>query len=197
MVDAQTTGSTSTVHEQQTVAIVPCTSQKTEVGGRARDVWHGPHFELILAHAEIFYDKVYIMSYKYGLIEPDFVIEPYDLDMRTAPTGEKLKWWWKMKQDIKALCETDPILIGLYTGDFERDRIIREFLRNGVEQIIVPFEGLGIGQRQAAVYDLEPPFDPAMARVGGYAIKLPDESQKTGPKYLPPPTKLTGDIEWE
>lgn len=185
---------------KETVAIIPCTSQKSEVGGPAREVWVGHHFQIILAHAEMFYDKVLIMSYKYGLISPDFEIEPYDLDMRTAPAAEKLKWWFKMRNHIKDLCKDEPLLIALYTGNFERERIIREFVRNGVNQVILPFEGLSVGKRQSAVYDCEEPFDLEKAQAGGYA--LPDTYGENveagaGVKYLPPATAMTDVVEWE
>jgi hypothetical protein len=180
---------------EQTVAVIPCTNQKSENGGPAREVWVGSHFQLVLAHTEMFFDKVLVMSYKYGLISPDFVIEPYDFDVRYAITSEKLKWWFKIRTDIKNLCADKPILVGLYTGTFERERIMREFVRNGVRQVILPFEGLTVGERMARVYDCIEPFDPEKARANEYA--LPENFGEADTKYLPPPTQMTDDITWE
>jgi hypothetical protein len=183
-----------------TLAIIPCTGQKSdEASGPAEEIWIGSHFQLVLAHVEMFYDEVLVLSYKYGLISPKKVIESYDIDMRIAKARDKIRWWFMVKQQIDGLArgETPPALVALYTGHFERDRIIREFVKEGVNQVIVPFEGKGIGQRQQAVYDCEPPFDEIKIKNGEYAVKLTADGMAASSKYLPPPTKLTDDIEWE
>lgn len=175
------------------VALIPCTVQKTEVGGPAREVWVGSHFQFTLLHAETFYDKVYIMSYKYGFITPDTVIEPYDLNIQHEPAVERLKWWWIIKEDIKRVAEEDkPELFAIYTGNFERERIIRELFVNGVRNIIVPWEGLGVGERMQAVYDRTEPFSEEDLAAGKYT--LPED-------YLEKPaavdTKEKVALEWE
>ena len=184
----------------KTVAIIPCTNQKSETGGPAREVWIGSHFQLILAHTEMFYDEVFIMSYKYGLIGPDFTIEPYDIDIRVSSAAEKLKWWYNLRKQIRELCETEPLLVSLYTGDFERDRIIREFVRCGVRQVLIPFKGKSIGQRMAEVWDMEEPFNLEKAKAHAYDLPASygeNIEKGQGNKYLPPPTALEGPIEWE
>jgi hypothetical protein len=148
----------------------------------------------------MFYDEVYVMSYKYGLIKPEFVIEPYDIDLKNGTQADKLRWWFKMRQHIKDLCEKNPLLIALYTGNFERERIIREFVRNGVNQVIIPFEGLSVGQRMSNIYDCDEPYNRADAEAGKYALSSnygENIQAGAGVKYLPPPTKLTDTIEWE
>jgi hypothetical protein len=182
---------------KETVAIIPCTNQKTTTPGKARDVWVGAHFQLILAHAEMFYDKVLVMSYKYGFIDPDFEIEPYDIDIRTAKAADRLKWWFAVKKDIENLSKEEPQLVALYTGDTERARIIREFYKNGVKQIIVPFEGLSVGKRMQRVYDCDPPFDRDRALAGAYELDESVTDISTTNKYAPPPTMMTDEIEWE
>lgn len=182
-----------------TVGIIPCTNQKSDTPGPAREVWIGAHFQLVLAHAELFYERVYVMSYKYGFIEPDFHIEPYDVDMKTAKAADRIRWWFMMRHHIKQLAETKPLLVALYTGTYERDRIMREFVKHGTNQIVLPFEGMSIGQRQAAVYDCEDPYDKEKALAGGYALpdSFAEPAAASGQKYQPPPTNMTDDIEWE
>lgn len=188
------------VPEGSSVAIIPCTNQKSDVPGPAREVWIGHHFQLVLAHAEMFYDRVYVMSYKYGFIDPDFQIMPYDIDIKNSKAADKLRWWFNLRSDIRLLASWNPLLVALYTGDVERDRIIREFVRAGTRQVILPFEGLSIGKRMAQVYDCEAPFDPKKAAAGSYA--LPEsygnvDDTASGQKYLPPPTNMDDAVEWE
>lgn len=181
----------------ETVAIIPCTNQKSDEPGKARDVWIGNHFQLVLAHTEMFYDKILVMSYKYGLIDPDQWIEPYDIDMRTARAAERLRWWFGLKGDIKKLSEEKPLLVALYTGNLERTRIITEFIRNDIRQVIVPFEGATVGQRMALVYDCIPPFDLDKAEGGGYELAEDYGTAPAGGKYQAPATMMTDTIEWE
>lgn len=192
-----------------TLAIIPCTGQKHPdlKTARADEIWIGPHFQLTLAYAEMFFDRIMIMSFKYGLITPETVIDTYDIDMKDQPIRERIRWWYLLKEQINKLgAEDPPELVGLFTGLFERERVMREFVKSGVDQIVVPWEGLGIGQRQAAVYDAEPPFDREKLKRGEYKMRIVDATQTTttettgtavGGKYQPPPTKLEGDIEWE
>lgn len=184
---------------KETIAIIPCTNQKASDPGPAREVWIGAHFQLVLAHAEMFYDKVLVMSYKYGLIDPDFVIEPYNVDIRYAKAADKLKWWFALRTQIGELSKAEPLLVAMYTGNFERERIVREFVKNGVRQVIIPFSGCTVGQRMAKVYDCEPPFDKERALAGGY--ELPEdfgENKAEGGRYAPPATNIdTATVEWE
>ena len=180
------------------LAIIPCTGVKDPYmeEGPAQEIWTGAHFQYTLIYVESFYDEVLVMSYKYGLVKPTDTIQSYNIDMRTAKPREHLQWWYLLKGQIDKLAdERPPALVSLFTGSFERDRIIREFVRHKVEQVTVPWEGMGIGYRQQAVFDAEPPFDPEKVKSGGYKIEL--DSGKTVNRYLPPPTKLTGEIEWE
>ena len=182
-----------------TLAIIPCTGVKDPYleEGPAQEIWVGAHFQYTLAYVEMFFDRVLVMSYKYGLIKPTDNIESYDIDMRVAKPREHIRWWFKLKTQIDELADSDPPdLVGLFTGSFDRDRVIREFVKHGVEQLIIPWEGLGIGLRQQAVFDLEPPFDPQKVKEKGYRVDLTEQGTPRS-KYLPPPTKLTDDIVWE
>lgn len=173
------------------IAIIPCTNQKTDSPGPAREVWKGSHFQFTLLHAETFYDKVLIMSYKYGFIDPDYEIEPYDINIQHQPAVERLKWWWLVREHIQEVAELKPELVAIYTGNFERDRIIKEFFQHGVRNIIVPWEGLGVGERMQQVYDRVLPYDEIKLKAGDYS--LPED-------FLEKPVAVTAketDLEWE
>ena len=185
----------------RTLAIIPCTGQKDPdmEEGPAEEIWMGSHFQYTLAHVEMMYDEVLVLSYKYGLISPKMVIESYDIDMRVARPREKIRWWFLVRDHIIKIAGEDPPpdLVGLYTGSFFRDRMVREFYKHGVEQIITPWEGKGIGLRQAAVFDAIPPFDPDKVKTGEYKIKVDETTGAPKNNYLPPESKITEPIKWE
>ena len=180
------------------VAIIPCTNQKSTVPGPACEVWQGANFQLTLYHAQKWYDRVFIMSYKYGLIDPDLEIEPYDVNIQYASAEEKLEWWWQIKEQIKDLAKENPDLIAVYTGKYERRRFIREFIRNGYRNILTPWENARIGQRMQKIYDGEPPFDPEKVASGAYL--LPEnwgEPKKRGRPAKVAKVELDEDsLEW-
>jgi hypothetical protein len=182
-----------------TLAIIPCTGVKDPYmeEGPAQEIWVGAHFQYTLAYVEEFFDEVLVMSYKYGLIKPSDTIQSYDIDMRVAKPREHIRWWYKLKTQIDDLADNNPPeLVALFTGSFDRDRVIREFVKHGVDSIVIPWEGKGIGLRQQAVFDAEDPYDRAKLKEGGYKIDL-TEGGVPRSKYLPPETKLTDDIIWE
>lgn len=179
------------------VAIIPCTNQKSTVPGPAREVWQGANFQLTLYHAEKYYDRVFIMSYKYGLIEPDTLIEPYDIDLKTASAAERLEWWWTVREHIKKLAEEHPDLIAVYTGKFERNRFLREFVRNGYRRLIIPWESDAIGQRMQKIYDDIPPYDMEEVTAGKY--DLPESFAEPKKRGRPKKKKEedSPDMDWE
>lgn len=178
-----------------TVAVIPCTNQKAKIPGKARDVWSGSHFQFTLAHAERYYDMVVILSYKYGLIEPDFDIEPYDINIKDSSPREKLEWWWLLRPQIAELSSMMPDLLAIYTGNYERERIVDEFVKNGVEDIIIPWKGLGIGERMAIVYDDVKPFDLDKLKAGDYKYK-PEVKDVKPTKKPDKPLINVNDVEW-
>lgn len=187
--------------KKPTIAVIPCTNQKSATGGPAREVWTGAHFQLVLAHAEHFYDKVFIMSYKYGFITPETEIEPYDINIKNEPAAARLKWWYMLREQIhKLVKEEDPLLLALYTGNFERDRIIREFVKAGLREVITPWPHASTGQRMQLVYDGEPPFLLEDLEAGKYT--LPEFSapvRKTGSpgNRTPQVVDVNAPVEWE
>lgn len=186
--------------DRETYAIIPCTNQKAAEPGPAREVWSGAHFQLVLAHAEMFYDKVFVLSYKYGLIPPEMEIEPYDINLRYSSAADKLKWWSSVRKQIAVLVEQKPLLVALYTGNFERDRIIREFVRCGHREVIIPWANLAHGQRMQKVYDCDPPFDLEALNRGEYT--LPENYAEPKKRGRPKKTDVQvvdtdAEIEWE
>lgn len=156
--------------EGMSVAIIPCTSQKSDVAGPAREVWTGAHFQLGLAYAEIYCDFTYVMSFKYGLITPDQKIQPYDLHIKNASIRERLEWWLKLREHVAEVAKANPRVVLVFTGDWERDRFVREWVRNGIREVVLPWQGLGLGQRMQRVYDGIAPFEEEKLQAGEYTL---------------------------
>jgi hypothetical protein len=59
-------------------AIISCGKDKLNRDAQARDMYTGPFFSKMKEYAETCTDGYWILSSKYGLIEPDKAIEPYN-----------------------------------------------------------------------------------------------------------------------
>jgi len=190
----------------QVVAIIHSTNQKADMAGPPRNTWSSSRFQLYLAHAEITCDRVLILSDKLGMISADDEIEPYDTNIKYATATDSLRWWGRIKQEIHKLAETEPKIVILYIGNFERSRILREFARAGIRNVTYPFgNDVGISERLQLIYDMEPPFDEAKLEAGEYI--LPEDfgtPKKRGRKPKDPSTDareritaLADAITWE
>jgi hypothetical protein len=97
--------------------------------------------------AESRFDRWFILSAKYGLVEPDKTIAPYEKTLNEMPQNERLLW---------AKTVFDALQHKLNPGDvvsFVAGSNYREFLAPMLSQkgvhVEVPLEGLGIGKQLA------------------------------------------------
>jgi cytoplasmic iron level regulating protein YaaA (DUF328/UPF0246 family) len=142
------------------LVIVPCGAAKIwgdnpHAGPtEAYHAYKGPPFKLNRAYAERFADRWVILSAKYGLIRPNFVIpEPYEVTFKkksTNPVGVG-----KLKQQVGELrLNQYRVVVGLGGKEY-RAMIERAFEDSGAITVF-PFAGLPIGkQMQAVKYAIE------------------------------------------
>ena len=128
------------------IVFISCTKKKRETPCKAKDMYsESQWFRLALKYAEKLKPAyIYILSAKYGLLELDDIIEPYEKTLIHKKTNE-IKVWSKMvadqmKQKNINQQETAVFLCG---------KPYRKYLRNLFAHSIVPCEHLGIGRQMA------------------------------------------------
>lgn len=125
------------------VVLISCVSTKLEVKAKAQDLYISPLFKMNLAYARSQNpDAIYILSAKYGLLELDNMVEPYNETLNTMKSSEIKDW---------ALDVIDQMQEKI---DFKNDEITflageryRKFLMPLCRNVSVPLEGLGIGRQ--------------------------------------------------
>lgn len=101
--------------------VISCTDRKTKTGGAeipAFDLYDGPSFKILkkaLKEKEIAPTRIVILSAKYGLIEPDTLIPPYNLKM--TDTLAKMHRARVVNQLRLTVEETKPSEIFLFLSD--------------------------------------------------------------------------------
>ncbi len=125
------------------IILISCVSKKQTVKAKAKDIYISPLFKLNLAYANSLNpDKIFILSAKYGLLNLEQDIEPYNLTLNNLKDKEIKIWADKVLEQLKK--ETD----------LEKDEIIflagekyRKYLIPNIKNYNIPLKGLGIGKQ--------------------------------------------------
>ena len=93
----------------------------------------------------------FILSAKYGLVDPHTTIAPYNLTLKTMPVNRRRSWASGVVEDLA------PRLAGVNSVAFLAGKAYREFLEPALHErgitIYVPMEGMGIGRQLSWLAD--------------------------------------------
>ena len=127
------------------LCLVSCVSVKRAYPVQAKDLYTSPWYCKARACVEALGCPWYILSAKYGLVDPNTTIEPYEKTLNTMRKGERREWTSGV---LEAL---DPILSDVKSVTILAGKAYREFLEPELHgrgiTINVPMEGMGIGRQ--------------------------------------------------
>ncbi len=133
--------------------LIGCVKEKRAGRHLARELYTSQLFRRRRAYAESLATPWYILSAKYGLVEPDRVIDSYDLSLKDLPAHERRAWSEKVFRDLEQKAGSlNGKVIEIHAG--------QEYFGNGLEEALgkrgavvrVPTRGLPQG-KQLAFYD--------------------------------------------
>jgi cytoplasmic iron level regulating protein YaaA (DUF328/UPF0246 family) len=125
------------------IVLISCVSKKRSQKCKARELYTSALFKKNLQYAlKLDPDKMFILSAKYGLVELDDEIEPYDLTLNTMSAQEVKRWAQRV---LSQLAEKT---------DLQQDQFVflagakyRKYLMPHLSHTQVPLEGLRIGDQ--------------------------------------------------
>ncbi len=125
------------------IILISCVSKKLSHKAKAKDLYISPLFRLNLKYARrLNPDVIYILSAKYGLLDLNTEIEPYDVTLNKMSSEQRRAWAHTVMEQLKN------------HADFKRDHFIflagqnyRKYLISGMASYEVPLEGLPIGKQ--------------------------------------------------
>lgn len=124
------------------IALISCCKQKREELCMAKDIYISPLFKYSLKYIiQHNYDKYYILSAKYGLLQPDIYIEPYDNSLISMPKNDRVRWGISVSNDIYRLIK-EGSTIDIYGG-----KLYYCNLDLSAYDVNIIFGNMGIGQR--------------------------------------------------
>ena len=133
------------------LCLVSCVSMKRPVSARARDLYVSPWFQKARSCVEAMGCPWFILSAKYGLVDPNSMIDPYNQRLKTMPVNRRRAWARGVIEDLA------PRLAGVNSVAILAGSAYREFvepeLRGRGLTVYVPMEGMGIGRQLSWLTD--------------------------------------------
>ena len=126
--------------DNKKIVLISCVKSKLNVPAQAKDLYISPQFKYSLKYAyKINADKIFILSAKYGLLELDQLIDPYEQTLSNQKSEQKA---WAV--NVLNSLETKTNLFSDYFIILAGKKY-REYLIPAIKNCAVPFEGLRQG----------------------------------------------------
>ena len=125
------------------IVLISCVSKKLNHKSKAKDLYVSPLFQKNLQYAKSLNpDKIFILSAKYGLLQLNEEVEPYDKTLNKMTSNEIKEW---ANSVIKRLQEVSD----LYKDEFVflAGNNYRKFLITHLKNYKIPMLGLSIGKQ--------------------------------------------------
>lgn len=125
------------------IVLISCASKKLARRAKAKDLYCSPMFKLCLKYAALFNPrKTFILSAKYGLLNLEQHIDPYNTTLNSMKNEEVKQWAEKVisQLKIKVNLEKDEFII--LAGEK-----YRKFLIPSIKNYSIPMKSLGIGKQ--------------------------------------------------
>ena len=133
------------------IVFLACTKSKADKACKAQDMYQGELFNKSLRYARRLQPKaIYILSAKYGLLELDDPIEPYEQTLNGASKQTRKQWSYKVYKQLLAK--------GI---DFNEEAVFlagenyRQYLKQLFKNVSIPLQGLSIGRQLQYYKDRE------------------------------------------
>lgn len=125
------------------VVLISCVSRKLDKKAKAEDLYISDLFKKNLAYSKILKpDEIYVLSAKYGLLQSQETIKPYDVTLNRMSVKEKKEWASRVLSQLKSLEDIEKTNFIFLAGNN-----YRKYLLPSIKHYHVPMEGMKIGQQ--------------------------------------------------
>jgi len=129
--------------QMRTVVLISCVSQKLNHKSKAKNLYISTLFKKNMAYTEKLQPaKAYILSAKYGLLELDDEIEPYDLTLNTMGAKQKKIWAKNVLEQLQKAEDVKNTNFIFLAGVNYRKNLVEH-----MPHYDVPMAGLKIGKQ--------------------------------------------------
>lgn len=135
------------IPKSNTIALVSCGKMKLNRTAAAKDLYSSALFKSSLGFSNYVSSKSFILSAKYGLVDPTREVDPYDLSLNSLSKAEKDRWAKNVCADLQEQINPNTKIL-LFAGRAYTDGIVAN-MEVPVGQLVDPMAGLGLGFRMA------------------------------------------------
>ncbi|MGV3526506.1 MAG: DUF6884 domain-containing protein [Candidatus Sericytochromatia bacterium] len=178
------------------VALVACCGKKKALPMPAGEMYCSDLFKKSKAYAELVCGSWFILSAKYGLVDPAHELECYNLSLDDLTQAQRLVWSEQVARDIQAAVPVGTLLVLLAGGKYVAQ--LMPLLEQAGYSIAQPLKGKAIGQqKQWLKAQLESSLEPKAP--APYGPKQLDASESKAsvptPSFLAEPVDATQPAE--
>jgi hypothetical protein len=132
------------------IGLVGCVKSKRASPAAAKDMYTSTLFAGRRRHVEASCDRWFILSALYGLVDPDQVIEPYDVTLTDQSEGDRRAWADSVITQLRRQLRTlHGVEFEIHAGAAYRDHGLVDGLGALGATVDLPTESLNFGQQLA------------------------------------------------
>lgn len=125
------------------IVLISCASKKLQIRAKAREIYVSPLFKLGLRYAQSLNpDSIYILSAKYGLLDLEREIEPYEQTLNKMKDEEVKRWAKNVLSELEKVANIRQDEFIFLAGEK-----YRKYIAPSLANSSVPMKGLGIGKQ--------------------------------------------------
>lgn len=125
------------------IILISCVSKKLSRKSKAKDLYISPLFRYNLKYAQSLNpEKIYIISAKYGLLDLEQEIQPYDLTLNKMPSQEIKKWANNVVNQLNSKTNIKNDMFIFLAGNK-----YRKYLLPHITHYQIPLKGFSIGRQ--------------------------------------------------
>ena len=133
------------MHPKRHLYLVACVSKKQAVPLPAHELYCSVWFKKACTYVKQKQAPWFILSAKYGLLEPTRVIQPYDKTLIKMSVNERRKWATRVAKGLSQICQKGD-RITILAGKLYRVDLI-PYLKAMDCKVEIPMFGLSIGKQ--------------------------------------------------
>ena len=123
--------------------LISCVSSKLDHRASAKELYLSPLFKYNLKYAYTLNpDKIFVLSAKYGLVDLERELEPYNETLNTMKSGQIKSWAERVVNALRKEVNLNNDEIIFLAGDK-----YRKYLIPHIKHYKIPLQGLGIGRQ--------------------------------------------------
>lgn len=125
------------------IVLISCVKKKLPYKTKAKDLYVSSLFKKNLAFARSLQpNKIFILSAKYGLVNLEEELEPYEFTLNTMSAPEIKNWAERVKGQMKEKINFENDMIVFLAGEKYRRYLVPFFRKTDI-----PLKGLSIGKQ--------------------------------------------------